>query len=238
MLQYRPLLFQTKEVVIVTNISDRRHWVVDQSGKKVRVPGVSTIVGRFGNAGGLIHWAWENGYNGLTLDEARIKACTIGSTAHALVEAHAKGLDKPDISALPEEIKEGAEVSYANYLDWADRYKFEAIDSEIKLSSSDYLFGGRRDISGIVDGKRALIEIKTSNKLYEKDLLQAAAYCHLQKENNPDDPFEVVVMLRISKESTVFATVNHTVDSLAPAWDAFLNELANYRLEKKLSKLL
>lgn len=51
-----------------------------------RVPGVTTIIGKYGEKGGLIHWAHEQGSLGKTLEEARDRAADAGTAAHEMVD--------------------------------------------------------------------------------------------------------------------------------------------------------
>jgi len=56
-----------------------------------RVVGVTTVLSRFKESGGLIHWAWQQGRDGLDYRESRDKAANAGSIAHTLVELDIHG---------------------------------------------------------------------------------------------------------------------------------------------------
>ena len=56
-----------------------------------RLPSPSTIVSRFKDSGGLLHWANTQGLEGKTLDEAREEVTTPGSIVHARIEASIRG---------------------------------------------------------------------------------------------------------------------------------------------------
>jgi hypothetical protein len=58
-----------------------------------RVPGVTTIIGRFKESGALIQWAYNRGKEGLELYESRDKAAELGTIVHEMVEAYIKGDD-------------------------------------------------------------------------------------------------------------------------------------------------
>jgi len=65
-----------------------------KDGKKV--PGVTTIIGRFKDSGGLLWWAFEQGKlaeQGVinSLYDKRDEAAESGTIAHSLVEMHLKG---------------------------------------------------------------------------------------------------------------------------------------------------
>lgn len=62
-----------------------------------RVPGVTTIINRFKDAGGLLYWSCQQGqkYPDLPTQEAMRKeaqeAADIGTMAHWLIEIHING---------------------------------------------------------------------------------------------------------------------------------------------------
>ena len=62
-----------------------------------RVPGVTTVIGRFKDSGGLIHWAWNEGKEGRDYRDTSGKAADIGTLAHAFVEAKLMGKPEPDL---------------------------------------------------------------------------------------------------------------------------------------------
>jgi hypothetical protein len=68
-----------------------------------RVPSVTTIISRFKDSGGLIHWAWQQGMDGLDYRETRDKAALAGHLAHYLMELDARGKTK-ELKALIEEM--------------------------------------------------------------------------------------------------------------------------------------
>jgi len=50
-----------------------------------RIPGVTTVISNLGwSKGGLMHWAWEQGINGIDYKETRDKAADTGTIAHAM----------------------------------------------------------------------------------------------------------------------------------------------------------
>ena len=67
-----------------------------------KVPGTTTIIGRFKESGALIAWAYKRGKDGLELYDSRDKAAEIGTIIHGLVERFLKG---ESAEALCEECK-------------------------------------------------------------------------------------------------------------------------------------
>src|SRR5207247_1837939 len=75
------------------------------------VPGVTTILSRFKESGGLLYWAWSQGRDGKELYEDRDRAAEVGTVAHALVEQHIANLTfkdtLQDFSTVPPGVKIG-----------------------------------------------------------------------------------------------------------------------------------
>jgi len=73
-----------------------------------RVPGVTTILGKYKEAGGLIHWAWDLGMQNIDYRKVRDDAADAGTLAHAMVEATIRSTDFPKQDGYPPDIS-GAE---------------------------------------------------------------------------------------------------------------------------------
>lgn len=145
-----------------------------------RVPSVTTILGRFKEAGGLIHWAWELGKEGKDYRQVRDEAAASGTTAHEAVEAWANG-------QTIELTDERAKKSFEAFLEWANQTQLKIDETEVALVSEKHRFGGTLDAM-LIRGKRSLGDWKTSNAVYPEYLCQIAAYGILWEENFPEKP--------------------------------------------------
>lgn len=214
-----------------------------------RVPGTTTIIGRFKDSGALIKWAYRQGREHESLAaagkpapsdlyEVSQAAADIGTAAHAMVEASIKG-ESPDAALatfnLPADAQDKARSSFAAYTDWASMTRLEIVAQEMLLVSERYRFGGTPDAIGRVNGKLCLIDWKTSNAVYSDYLLQLAAYRALWEENHPDQPLVGGFHLcRFSKEHGDFA--HHYYPELADAWRMFCALRDAYSLDAGLKK--
>ena len=93
----------------------------DKDGNKV--PGVTTIIGRFKDSGGLLWWAFGQGKLAEqgeinSLYDKRDEAADFGTLAHDLVELHIN-----DMPIIPNEYPEPALQGYENYLNWEKNNK-------------------------------------------------------------------------------------------------------------------
>ena len=154
-----------------------------QDGK--RVPGVTTILGRFKDSGGLLYWANQQGLDGVTLNEARQTPANAGSLAHELAEYHINEWAPPELDADPEVI-EKALRAFANFKRWHEQSRMVFEYTEVPLVSEEHRYGGRLDAVGRnPDGKLSIIDFKTGG-LYAEHLLQVAAYQRMWNECYPD----------------------------------------------------
>ncbi len=152
-----------------------------------RVPSVTTVLGRFKDAGPLMYWAWEQGKAGKDFRETRDAAAEAGTLAHAAVEAHVHG--QPITWAGDPSVVEKAQKAFGAFLEWADQTKLTVDKTELPLVSEKYKFGGTFDAI-LLGTKRAMGDWKSSNGIYGEYLAQLAAYGQLWKENFPDQPIE------------------------------------------------
>ncbi len=204
-----------------------------------RVPGVTTIIGRFKDSGGLMWWAFEQGKSAErgeinSLYDKRDEAAEAGTLAHSLVEASIRGEPTPELSHYPPEIVKQATQGYENYLRWADTTKMKVIEQEIPLVSEKYQFGGTPDAI-MVNDELCLGDWKTSNAIYQDHIIQLAAYKILWEENYPERPITGGFHLcRFAKEHADFA--HHFWAELDEAWEQFKLFRAAYDIDKRLKK--
>lgn len=208
-------------------------------GKKV--PGVTTIIGRFKDSGGLLQWAFQQGQAAergeiKNLYDKRDSAAEAGTLAHSLVEAKIHGLPLPDLSVHPPEIAAQAKQGYENYLRWQEDNKIEIAYQEMELVSAKHLFGGCPDAIGKDShGQLCILDWKTSNGVYVDYLMQIAAYSILWEEHHPTEPLVGGYhLLRFAKEHADFA--HHYWSELDQAKRQFILFREAYKIDKILKK--
>jgi hypothetical protein len=205
----------------------------DKNGK--RIPGVTTIIGRFKDSGGLLWWAFEQGKSAErgeinSLYDKRDEAADAGTIAHQYVEDYINGA--PPINPIKDQAYQG----FCNYLKWEENNKIVIADQEMELVSEKYKFGGCPDAIGVdSQGYTCLLDWKTSNGVYQDYVIQLAAYKQLWEENNPDQPITGGFHLcRFSKEHADFT--HHYWSELDDAWEQFKLFRKAYDIDKKLKK--
>ncbi len=188
-----------------------------------RLPGVTTVIGQnLGwNKQQLMAWANREGQDGRYHYDSSQKAADIGTIAHAMVEADLKGgkwEDLVDLRDVDEDMIAQAEKAYSAWEEWKSLVDFKLLESEIPLISEEYQVGGTIDIA-VIQNKNAILDIKTSNGVYEDHKIQLAAYGKLWNENYPDQQIEAFYLLRLGKNQGEFAY--YYWPELDNAWEAF-----------------
>ena len=217
-----------------------------------KYPGTTTVIGRFKDSGGLLHWAFaqgklaEQGKIQKLYDKAN-EAADIGTAAHSAIETHVNG-GNPEAAIntllqVPED-RLKAMNAFALYLKWEQQTGIKMISKyqEIQLVCPQYKFGGTPDAIGEINGEIVLLDWKTSNGVYQDYIIQLAAYQHLinngvrMSDGKPLD-FKVskgAHLLRFAKEHPDFG--HRYFGDLDKAWRQFVLFREAYEIDKELKK--
>jgi hypothetical protein len=202
-----------------------------------RVPGTTTITGRFKDAGGLIHWAWDLGCKGEDYRKVRDDAADAGSLAHEKIDADIHGRE-PEIPANADpELIALAQTGFEAFRAWRSQVNLEILDTERPLVSELYRFGGTYDGLGYASSVLAIIDWKSGNKLYVEHVIQCAAYRQLVAEHRGEQPRDAY-LLRVGKEFGDFHFHFFPAKALDLAWDSFRHMRDLYDLDAKLKKVI
>ena len=162
----------------------------------VLVKGVTTILNIL-NKQHLLKWANDLGLEGIKMSTYVDNLADIGTLAHAIISGSRTNtvVDYSDYSKNQIDI---ATVASDKFFKWQKANNLKHIKSEIKLVSDKYMFGGTADIYCDLDGKKTLIDLKTSKAVYGEAFIQTAAYKVLLEENGY--PVDKVLILRIGRD--------------------------------------
>jgi hypothetical protein len=203
-----------------------------------RVPGVTTILGRWKESGGLIRWAYQRGKDGLELYESRDKAAELGTIVHEMAEAFINGKD-PSLSipgTLVNDDRHAVFSAFTAFQEWWESNKFVLVEQETQMVSEVYKFGGTFDlVARDFKDRLCIVDFKTSDGIYQEYLAQIAAYRLLWNENRPDMPLTGGSHLcRFSKSNADFT--HHAFPDLSDAERMFILLREAYDLDKALKK--
>lgn len=200
-----------------------------------RVPGTTTITGRFKDSGALMYWACSQGQkypNKPTMEALRgeaEEAAEIGTQAHELFEAW---LHNEYENVVHEGIHPKAFQAFDNACRWWNQQKGKVVWSEEPLVSPSMRFGGTPDHVIKVGRKLRIMDVKTGG-VYMDALLQVAAYGYLVEEvkGQKISGYDIV---RFSKDEADF--VHRSFEDLSDAWEMFKLLRQAYDLDSKLKK--
>lgn len=205
-----------------------------------RVPSVTTVLARWKDSGGLIHWAWDLGTQQIDYRKVRDAAADAGSIAHLMVENYTNGVEF-DPSLYDKGLLSKAEGAFGAFKEWADQTNLKVVRTELGLVSEKYRYGGTLDAM-MVNGRLALGDYKTSNAVYGEHCCQLAAYGQLWDENNPDNKITGGYhLLRFSKQEhpdDPVSFTHHYWSDLSVALKMFLLLREAYELDKRVKKMV
>ncbi len=202
-----------------------------------RVPGVTTITGRFKDSGGLIHWAWTQGINGIDYKRTRDEAADTGTIAHAWIDDYIHGREKTAFPLASDEQLEQAVSAETAFLDWATQVSLEVLETETPIISEVHRFGGTFDALGKVAGRVVLLDWKSSNGVYADYIVQVAAYRQLLRERGGlGSEVDGAQLLRVGKEFGDFHAHSYPAAVLDAGWETFQLYRRAYDLDAKLKK--
>lgn len=172
--------------------------------------GVTTFIGIKDKSRALVSWATELAedtlINALTagkevtegmvieacgLHEVRKQeASDIGTEIHDWAEQYIKHKLKQKgsdgkvtpMSEMPE--KKEVQIGVTAFLDWEKERKVKFVSTERVVYSKKHDFIGKMDIEAIVDGDLCLVDLKSSNGLYNSVNMQTAAYVKADEEES------------------------------------------------------
>lgn len=210
------------------------YWSADG---KTQFPSVTTITGRFKDAGPLIHWAWQAGRDGKDYRELRDAAASVGSVIHAQAEA---AITQQEIPYPPADFtdEQQAQVRQGFHAFWRwYSSTVRAIDwTEKQMVSEKHRFGGTPDAYGRdKEGRGCLFDWK-SGGVYQDALIQVGGgYAILCEEAGLDlsGGFHIV---RFNKDTGDF--VHRHYPELDAARDQFLRLRECYDIDRLLKKRL
>lgn len=138
------------------------------------VPSVTTILNAYPKDAGYYQWLKSVGEDA---DTIRDEAGRRGSIVHELTERFDAG---EEINLLDNGGRVGFKLSewamFERYVDFRNRFPMEIELSEFNIISPEMGFAGTIDRVITMNGKRYLVDIKTSNAIYDSYWLQLAAY--------------------------------------------------------------
>lgn len=148
------------------------------------LPSVTTILDCYPKPAAFYDWLKKVGEDA---DTIRDEAGNRGSIVHNLTERFDAG---EEVNLIDEAGKINFKLlewaMFERYVEFRRRFDFNVIHSELHLTSEALGYAGTLDRVIGMDGRVLIIDIKTSNSLYDHYWLQLAAYEKALAEVQPD----------------------------------------------------
>lgn len=139
------------------------------------VPSVTTVLKILAKPA-LVKWANIMGFKRKWVDDILEEKSEIGTRVHYIIEAYiknrylvwvdGKAIDKPLIKLYLDQ-----------FLRWYNKHDVEMIFMEESMTCQYY--GGTIDFYGVIDGKKTVLDFKTSKDIYSSMFLQLSAYVYM-----------------------------------------------------------
>jgi len=213
-----------------------------------RVPGVTTVLGRFKDSGGLIRWAYGQGQRKERgeindLYDSRDEAASIGTIVHDIAEAtiadnaqELAGL-MTKVATLTDDQQAMVRNGVQAFASWFDGSRIVVQETETPLVSEAHGFAGTFDALGRDAADRlVLLDWKTSAGVYPEMLVQLGAYTMLLEERG--DVVEEAHLCRFSKEFGNFSHHQVTGPMLSVGRAQFLLLLGAYKNDALLKRMV
>lgn len=160
-------------------------WYYSENG--VPVPSVTTILDAYPKGPEYYMWLKKMGEDS---DTIRDEAGRRGSKVHQLTEDYDAGLEVSLMNGdgdINMSLHEWA--MFGRYVEFSERFPHENIAVEMNVISEALGYAGTLDRIKLINERRVLVDIKTSNAIYDSYWLQLAAYRKLiaEKGTQVDD---------------------------------------------------
>lgn len=154
------------------------------------VPSVTTYLEAYPKSSQFYDWLKKTGEDS---DEIRDEAGRKGTVVHDLTEQYDRG---EEVKLLDDNGNVNLKMfewnCFEKYVEFRSRFEVDIHAIECNLTSDRLNMGGTmdRDMTIIIKGKRYLVDIKTSNNIWDEYWLQLVAYQKLSEDINGGNHFD------------------------------------------------
>jgi len=211
-----------------------RYYVV-KNGKKIRVPGTTTIAGVMDKPA-LVPWANKLGLMGIDVKGYVDDLANAGTCCHRMCELDCMGIKDPskhdDMSEYTRDQIDLAETGYIKFLEWKEAVGLEPIGNELVLVHDELMYGGTVDIYCVLKKRnvRALIDIKTSKGVFGEHKTQVAGGYSLLLDYNKK-LYDEVWILRLGRNQ------DEGYESIKVTQQEIVNHQKRFRICRELYEI-
>lgn len=186
------------------------------------VPRVTEILSAMLHEQYLMDWANSMGlYKHLKYQDILTEAADIGTATHKAIELYLSEGKELDESALPNNMSYAVHFAFNSFLEWwiiIKKTDYEIIYQEHTLICR--YFGGTLDLFIKINGKKYIVDFKTSNHSSYKHFLQLSAYRYMLEEEGEN--VDGVIILMLDKKLSKFT--EYVLDFEVPEHLSFIDK--------------
>ena len=201
-----------------------------------RVKSVTTLINAHlgWSKGALIGWTRKHCLKGDDSMAIMKEAGRVGTLTHIMIEEFIKGGRVFLDGYSPKEISHAKEAYY-NFLTFKKDYNPEILETELKMVSEQYKFGGTCDaVAKVKIGKNKklmILDWKSSNSIHSEHKIQIAAYAKMYEENS-GERIKGALIVRLDKDKKEYEVEHLKIKDLDWGWKVFKLILKLQELKK------
>ncbi len=206
--------------------------------------GVTSILKMWGDPGSLINWAANQAVDAIERGESPADA----RKAHLKVRDAAGDKGKEVHGLLEQALNVWIDVGIMqlttdpvvnSVLEWMNSEGYKPIRTEVAVYNLDLWYGGIFDAVVEKEGKRYVLDFKTSGSVQTKFFYQCAAYALAIKDMKKEAEIAGAVIVHIPRgvsfKPDTGVYVRYDIEALE---EAFKNILSVYKLDQEVNKLI
>jgi hypothetical protein len=174
-------------------------------------------------------WDWDAAIKEAKSEHRTVldEAADLGSQMHKLIQDFLAGRYVP--YGEPLDIPSSLEKAWSAWLSWLSTHNVKQIclEQEVYHKSG---FAGTLDFYGLIDGKRYVVDFKSSGAIWPEMAMQVAAYAHAWRQMT-GDRIDGCAILRLDKKTGEPEYRAYTKKEIAVAWKKFKFLLGYFLLE-------
>lgn len=246
--------------------NSHRYKLIELNGEERKdwIPSPSSIIAKLDKSPQLVHWAvncfeekvvelMRDGVN-FTKDDVlnmvaegktahntkKESACSVGTVVHKYAEEYSAtaSVEMPDDYAELDEAEQAlADKGIEAFHQWLDQVEPKFIKSEFSVFSLKQMFVGTSDELVEIDGKKYLLDYKTSKGVYSSHFYQASAYLKAYEEEY-GEKLDGAMIIHVSKETGEVGVVTLSRSDLVKGYVGFKALATIHAVDKQINKTL
>lgn len=139
---------------------------------------VTTIIHELGNDA-LMTWANVMGFKKKSIKQLQEESSSYGTLVHMFIRSIIDPSKNVQIPPVNDYMTYRLDIIKKLFLDYMNQFKWSTLDTEKTIGSIELGYAGTMDWVLELDGKRTLIDFKTSKSVYPTMFLQLGGYMNL-----------------------------------------------------------